>query len=110
MKNEYQIGGLKKLEKKIERKSSSQGTAIEFLYIAIFMGIIHSYEEEIIRLFYFLCNPYSIPLVLAAIFGVVSILAIPLHRMTNSVERMKIPAALIYTFDFIVYYLISRYL
>lgn len=94
----------------MERKISSQGKAIEFLYIASCMGIMHSYEEELSRLFYFFCNPYSIPLVVAAIFGVVSLLAIPLPWMTNFVERAKIPAVLIYIFDFIVYYIFSRYL
>lgn len=98
------------LEKKMERKINSQEKAIEFLYIAIFMGIMHSCEEEIARLFYFLCNPYSIPLVLAVIFGIISLLAKPLPWMTNLVERMKIPAVMIFIFDFIVYYIFSRYL
>ena len=94
----------------MERKTTSQGKAIEFLYFAICMGIMHSCEEEVIRLFYFLCNPYSIPLVLAAIFGVISLLALPLHWMTNFVERTNIPTILIYMFDFIIYYILSRYL
>jgi hypothetical protein len=102
--------GVKKLEKEMERKTTSQGKAIEFLYFAIFMGVSNSYDDELSRLFYFLCNPYSIPLVLAAIFGVVSLLALPLHWMTNFVERTNIPTILIYMFDFIIYYILSRYL
>jgi hypothetical protein len=99
-----------KEERKIERKISSQHKAIEFLYIAICMGIMHSYEEQIVRLFYLLCNPYSIPLVLAAIFGVVSLLARPITWVSNFIERAKIPASLIFIFDFTVYFLLSRYL